>query len=224
MLLKSELLAARAEVVHGFGTGALGTDYARAAAELGLPGAPVALVDQVHGARVLCGDHATDQELYLGSADAVLLTRPGVIAGIRTADCVPILLAAPGAVCAVHAGWRGTVARIAQVAVRELCRVAGCGPGAVLAAIGPAISLEAYEVGDEVLAAVAEVAPAEKVIRGRRVDLKATNRHLLQELGVSAIDVLPHCTAADPSLFSYRADGPGTGRQTSFIALVSTCS
>ena len=218
MLLKSQLLSAWPEVSHGFGTGALGTDYARAAAELGLPGAPVALVEQVHGSAVIRGDEADTQHRYLGQADAVLVCRAGVIAGIRTADCAPILIAAPGAVCAVHAGWRGTVARIAEVAVRELCEAAGCRPEQIHAAIGPAISLEAYEVGDEVLDAVAAVAPPSRVIRGRRVDLKATNAFLLEQAGLTRIDVLPHCTASDPELFSYRADGPGTGRQTSFIA------
>ena len=220
MLLTSPLLSELEGVVHGFGTGPLGTDYARGAALLGLPGAPVAWVDQVHGAELFCGDQARGHEAALAQADAVWLSRPGVVAAIRTADCVPILMAAPGVVCAVHAGWRGTVARIVQRAVDKLVQVSGCAPEQLRAAIGPAISVEAYEVGAEVLQAVAAVAPVERVVRGRHVDLKATNEHLLRESGVRSIEVLPQCTAGDPRLFSYRADGPGTGRQTSFIALL----
>ena len=137
------------------------------------------------------------------------------------ADCVPVLLASPRGVAAVHAGWRGTAAGIVQVAVEHLCSRTGCRPADVLAAVGPCISVEAYEVGEEVVSGISERVPPEVFVdrcRARpHVDLKAANRWLLEDAGVLEVDVLPHCTWGDRRFFSHRRDGELTGRQAAVI-------
>ena len=86
--------------------------------------------------------------------------------------------------------------------------------------IGPSIALPSYEVGPEVLDAVRRLTDA-PVIRGRHVDLKATNAALLEAAGVADIELLPQDTFRDEGLWSYRRDGPGAGRQVGFIGLRS---
>ncbi len=206
----------------GASPGEVQENWARVRAQLGLPGAPIARVTQVHGCVVVDGDLAGETDLVVGTGDAVVVTRPAIIAAVRVADCVPVLLAAPGGVAAVHAGWRGTAAAIVRAGVTALCERTGASPSQVVAAIGPCISVDAYEVGDEVVAGVGAVVPRDVFVRegsGRpHVDLKAANAWLLREAGVEEVDVLPHCTHGDPAFFSHRREGPNTGRQAGVIA------
>src|ERR1700735_3677963 len=101
---------------------------------------------QIHSAIVRI---ARDQ---IGDADALISKEIGVTVGIRTADCVPILLADPstGAVAAIHAGWRGTAAGIAAAAVHSLVSEWQIDPRNLRAAIGPSIGSCCYQVGPEV--------------------------------------------------------------------------
>ena len=211
-MLHSRLLSSVPGLVHGFTTVDHSDDFDRIAAEVGCLGA--ARAHQIHGAEVLLATAAGP----MGEGDAVLTSAPGVLAAVRVADCVPVLLAAPGAVCAVHAGWRGTVQSIVVRALERLCEHAGCSAEDVRAAIGPSIALASYEVGAEVLDAVRSVTDA-PVIQGRHVDLKGTNAALLEAHGVTAIDILPHDTFTDPRLHSYRRSGAEAGRQVGFIGL-----
>ncbi|MCP4804689.1 MAG: peptidoglycan editing factor PgeF [Proteobacteria bacterium] len=197
---------------------ALVENWRRAVDAVGLSGAPVAIVNQVHGHAVADGDAPRGPLDPLADADAVVVTKPGVVAAIRVADCVPVLLAAPGGVAAVHAGWRGTVERIVPIAVQVLCARTRCRPSDVVAAVGPCISVEAYEVGDEVLDRVSALGPG--LTRGRHADLKAANALLLRECGVEQVDVLAGCTSGDPAFFSHRRDRGDTGRQAALIGLV----
>lgn len=244
MRIQSPLLAAVPGLVHGFTTrnggvsrapyGALNLalkpeepaailleNWSRVLTDAGVPGATVAVVHQVHGDRVVNGDGAQGPLHALAQADGVVVTRPGVVAAVRVADCVPILLAAPGAVAAVHAGWRGTVAPIVPRAVDALCAAAGCAPGDVVAAIGPCISGDVYRVGPEVVDAVCALGLDHAVHRDApdlvRVDLKACNRTLLEQAGVTRVDVLPHCSLSDARFYSHRGGDPG--RQVGFIGL-----
>lgn len=188
------------------------------------PVASLAICDQVHGdtVRVVQEGHGPLQTC--GEADALVSTTPGVLLAVRTADCVPILLAAPGGVAAVHAGWRGTVAPILGPAVQTLCAEAGCRPEEVRAAIGPCIGVDAYEVGREVVDALENLDLQVCVRRspsGRtHVDLARANRLLLHRFGVRDVDVLGLCTHRDPRFFSHRRDGAGTGRMASFVGLL----
>jgi YfiH family protein len=139
------------------------------------------------------------------------------------ADCVPVLLADPetGAVAAVHAGWRGTLARAAAEGVRALRREAGAAPERLLAAVGPSIGPCCYEVSPELAARFrAELGPVVREDGGVRLDLWAANRRVLEEAGLPAarIEVLGLCTACDGRFFSHRRDAGRTGRQVAFIA------
>lgn len=244
-LIKSATLGRLSGVVHGFTTrlgggstgplaslnlamrpgedpGTLAANWAAALAAIGAPGAGLSLAHQTHGAAVLDGDAPAGPLAVVGDGDALIATRPGVVVAVRVADCVPILMAAPGAVAAVHAGWRGTVAEIATIALGALCERAGCGPGDVVAAIGPCVGLDRYEVGEPVGSRVEAIAP-DRVDRSRaraHVDLGGANRDLLAAAGVGQIDLIRACTASRGDLYSHRADGPETGRQAALIGLL----
>ncbi len=238
-LIRSQLLA---ELPHGFTTRAggasaapfnslnfgdlVGDDPAAVAEnwrQLGeATGLGFARVRQVHGAKVVVGAGPTTP---CGEADGVVSATAGVAACVAVADCVPILLARPdgSAVAAVHAGWRGTLERIAAEGVRALA--AGGDGEAPLAVIGPSIGPCCYEVSDD-LAARFAAAFGRRVIqqgvRGPRLDLWAANERALRDAGVVRVAVLRRCTACEPRLFfSHRRDGGRTGRMVGFIAPIS---
>jgi purine-nucleoside/S-methyl-5'-thioadenosine phosphorylase / adenosine deaminase len=180
-----------------------------------------ARVRQVHGARAVRADRPCAP---VEEADAVVSLRPGVAACVSVADCVPVLLADPGsgAVAAVHAGWRGTLARAAAEGVRALAREAGAPPARLLAAVGPSIGPCCYEVSADLAERFRlELGP---VVRGEsapRLDLWAANRRVLEEAGLhpGRIEILGRCTACERDLFfSHRRDAGQTGRQMAFIA------
>jgi YfiH family protein len=177
---------------------------------------------QVHGARVVPLD-----ALAPGlEADAIVATPPRRAVAVRVADCVPVLLAAPGGVAAVHAGWRGTAAGIVAASLEALCAATGAPAGSVRAAIGPSVCGRCYVVGDEVVAgvraAVGDAAPDGAWLArddaATRVDLKAANAAVLRARGVR-VEVLPACTICSPGFWSHRRDGAAAGRQVGAIAL-----
>lgn len=245
MRLHSQLLAELPGLVHAFSTREGGVSPApQNSLSLALRGAGageqvqenwrrflapldpahLAICDQVHGDEVQVLTEGRGALQTCGEADALVTTTPGVWLAVRTADCVPILLAAPGGVAAVHAGWRGTVAPIVGPAVQTLCAEAGCRPEEVQAAIGPCIGVDAYEVGREVVDAMENLDLQVCVRRtpsGRtHADLARANRLLLHRFGVQRVDVLGVCTHRDPRFFSHRRDGAGTGRMASFVGLL----
>jgi hypothetical protein len=195
---------------HGFGT-------RHAVTPGGL--ARLATLKQVHSAACVAARGRTG---VLGQGDALLENTPGGMVAVKTADCLPILLVDPvvRAVAAVHAGWRGTVARIAAGAVAAMAAEFGTEPGNLRAAIGPGIGKCCFEVGPEVAAEFQEPVSGE----GRRahVDLAAANRRQLLEAGVtaSAIATSNLCTMCQANEFeSYRRDREKAGRMLSFAAL-----
>jgi hypothetical protein len=170
---------------------------------------------------------------------------------VRTADCAPVLLVDPKkrAIAAIHAGWRGTLARIVTKTIGHLQMEFGSGPQDLLAAIGPTIGGCCYEVGTEVASAFAakfpnasdffdelrtgdepnplqwlnmmppgHQPPPNKVL----LDLKKANRAQLLEAGVPEenIFITQLCTSCDVNrLFSYRKEGPSSGRLMSVIGI-----
>lgn len=172
-------------------------------------------VRQVHGAAVVRAPDAVHAE---SEADALIATDPGTAVAVRVADCVPVLLATVGGVAAVHAGWRGTAADIVRVAVAELCVATGKAPAELRAAVGPSIRGCCYEVGDDVVSAVAAVAPGSTWLAGRRVDLAAANGAILGALGVP-FEVVGGCTRCDPIWWSHRRQGDAAGRQVGVIVV-----
>jgi copper oxidase (laccase) domain-containing protein len=126
------------------------------------------------------------------------------------ADCLPIVLAAPQAVAAVHGGWRGLAAGVLEAGLAALRAL---GAGTVTAAIGPGARVCCYEAGDEVHAAFARHGPAARA--GRNADLVQVAGAILREQGVETVHDCGVCTicAADGLLWSHRRQGERAGRQ-----------
>jgi YfiH family protein len=192
--------------------------------------APLYVARQVHGARVVqVGAGDGPDALAALEADGLYTARPDVALGVFVADCVPVLLADPvsGAVAAVHAGWRGTIAGVVPAAVRALAEL-GARPADLRAALGPAIGACCFEVGPEVAAAFAAAGEGEAVRpspRGRadraHVDLKVVLARQLGRSGLDprAIDPLAACTCCDRARFySFRRGGAATGQMMAVIA------
>lgn len=174
---------------------------------------------QVHGTALLRAPLARP----VGEADALWSDRAGTAIGVATADCVPILLAHRSGriACAIHAGWRGSAARIAWKSVRALCAATGVRPAELSAAIGPHIGPCCYEVDGPVIAAVRVASVFRPATRPDRamLDLFALNRAQLVGAGVPArqIERVGGCTLCAPAGYpSYRRDG-GAGRMLHFV-------
>ena len=137
----------------------------------------------------------------IGEGDALITAQPGLLLTIRTADCIPVLIADPvrRAVAAIHAGWRGTAAGIAGKTVKKMMESFSSDPADLIAAIGPGIGKCCFEVGPEV---------AEQFAGGERhVDLAGANRRDLIAAGVSRIAVGAPCTCCQVGLFhSFRRE------------------
>lgn len=179
--------------------GALGADGGGA-------GVAFAQGRQVHGAAVR--RVAAPAERERAPADGQATGLAGVAPVVLVADCLPIALAAPGAVAMLHAGWRGLAEGVVEEGVAAVGELAGRAPAA--AAIGPGAGGCCYEVGEEVHAAFAGEGRC-----GGRLDLKAIARARLEAAGVAEVHDVGVCTiCADPDLFfSHRRDGGVTGRQ-----------
>lgn len=180
---------------------------------------------QIHSAIVEIARHAMGKNAG-GEADALISQDTGVIVGIRTADCVPILLADPstGAVAAIHAGWRGTAEGITAAAVRSLVAEWGIDPRNLRAAIGPSIGSCCYEVGPEVAQRFGGLIGT-RALHPVHLDLPAINEMQLRAAGVSNIWKSGACTfcatCATPGegyrFHSFRRDREAAGRMVSFI-------
>jgi len=199
----------------------------RAAAALGIEATKLFFLSQVHGSAVHVVDSRSHRdEVQRVEGDAVASGDPRVGCGVRSADCVPVLLAdrVSGAAAAVHAGWRGVIAGAVEAGAAALRQLAGARVDLV-AAIGPHISLEAFEVSDEVAAELLSASPDPGVVQSRpgarpHVDLRRLVRAklLAQGLRLDCIDDVPGCTAGDPArFFSFRRDGARSGRHLSAI-------
>lgn len=214
--LESETLQTR----HGFSlkTGSE-QEYA---GEVGFAHLPIT-IKQVHGDAVLRIDAVPTTYL---EGDALITDKANLPIGVMTADCVPILLEdlKTGAVAAVHAGWRGTAKRIVQRTVEALAREYGSQPADLNAAIGPAIGACCYEIGPEVIEELAKLPGKDHCLFQRDgktyADLKAFNRYLLREAGVTEIEQTEFCTRCNEELFySYRRNGPHAGRMIATIQI-----
>lgn len=189
----------------------------RAAATIGLDLGALVFANQVHGRMVVRVD---DQDRGLGTTstadaiegtDALVATTPGIGLVVMVADCVPIVLHhAAGAVAVVHAGWRGTVARVAEAAVEALCAAAGEGPEHIAAGIGPAIAADRYQVDAPVADAAREhladldLATAlvdDPDVEDRwRFDLVGANAAILAAAGVPVSAIATAGVATGPGL------------------------
>jgi len=161
------------------------------------------------------------QQGVIEGVDAVMTDVPQLCIGVSTADCIPVLLydSTHRAISAVHAGWRGTVLRIVQKAVEAMCHAYGTAPADLQAVIGPGISLDSFEVGDEVydqfLSAGFDMQPISRREAKWHIDLPMCNRLQLMEAGVAAdhIQMTNICTYQQyDRYFSARRLGIQSGR------------
>ena len=219
---------------------------------LGVPIERFARPHQVHGTNVL---HITEQIFSLSAAerttlldgvDAVIYNVRNACIGISTADCIPVVVYDPEHHCAaaIHAGWRGTVARIVVKAIAEMQRVFATHPEQLLCAIGPGISFDSFEIGDEVWQAFADAqfdmqhisrrypASSQQTASSQveettvatekwHIDLKECNRLQLIDAGVKPANITlsPLDTMTDDRFYSARREGAATGRILSGIVL-----
>jgi YfiH family protein len=200
----------------------------RAAAALGVPPERLYVLSQVHGtgSRVLSGAEDRD-EVIRSEGDVTLSRAPGVACGVRTADCVPVLVGdrRTGAVAAIHSGWRGTVAGVVPAGIAALRAQLG-DTGDLVAAIGPHIEACCFEVGDDVARSLGACSRAGRSavidVPGRktRVDLRRIVHAQLEAAGVRADHTsdVAGCTFCEPGRFhSFRRDGKRSGRMLSAI-------
>jgi YfiH family protein len=186
---------------------------------------------QVHGSDILVVKDPADTNPEQNRCDALTTRTAGVLLGVKTADCVPLLMGDPvtGACAAVHAGWRGTLAGVARRALARMSEEFGTRASDVRVAVGPAALACCYEVGPEVVGAFREnFRGAESLFTPTReghalVDLHRANLEQLADSGVlrERIHALPLCTMCRTDLFfSYRKEKRGdapTGRHLSVI-------
>jgi YfiH family protein len=177
---------------------------------------------QVHGNDVVALREPIDrgEARDAGHCDALVTPLTGTAVVVQSADCVPILLAAPEAVGAAHSGWRGTAKNTAGAAVAALARL-GAAPSTLRAWIGPAIGACCYEVGGDVAAQFAGELVRRGCGGGFLLDLKAANVAQLEAAGIprASIAVHPACTKCGGEKFaSYRRDGARAGRMIALVA------
>lgn len=182
---------------------------------------------QVHGTALAIVD-AADHGRIIAGVDGLITADPTVVLSVHTADCVPVLFAAParGIVGVVHAGWRGIAAGVVDEAVRVIGKEFTCPRDEVLVALGPSIGPCCYEVDAPVIDHLRRLAWWQAVVspnaRGRwQLDLRAAIRSALVESGLHLdhIETLALCTKCRSDLFfSYRREGT-TGRMAALIAL-----
>ena len=208
--------------------------------ELGIDDRQLILPHQTHGCEVLCIESdfmqlmPKEQQEQIYGIDAVITALPCTCIGVSTADCIPVLLhdTRNRVVAAIHAGWRGTVSRIVCNCIDVMRCQYGCNPNDIKAVIAPGISLNAFEVGDEVYNSFQDAGFSMQHIAKRyptadggtkwHIDLWEANRIQLVECGVKQenIEVAGICTYAHHTeFFSARRLGIKSGRIFSGIII-----
>ncbi|MFC5993363.1 peptidoglycan editing factor PgeF [Pseudonocardia hispaniensis] len=205
---------------------AVAVNRRRLVGELGLARGGVVFLQQVHGTGVATVRGPVDPaDPDLPETDAVVTATPGVGLAVLTADCVPVLLADPGArvVGAAHAGRVGAAAGVLPATVAAMTAL-GARPAALEVLLGPAVCGACYEVPAAMRDEVEQALPgsASRTRRGTPgLDIRAGLYRQLAALGVARIGVDPRCTLEDPDLYSHRRGAP-TGRQAAVTWLDPT--
>ncbi len=191
----------------------------------------LALALQVHGIDIRVVRSCEDVGDSDKHADAVISDLSNVLAGAKTADCVPVLIGDPRtkAYAAVHAGWRGTVQSIVKIAIDKLGDIYGSRPEELVCAIGPAAGCNSYEIGQDVIDQfAANFADSSKYFNSTReghalIDLHGANRDQLIASGVSEanIYIAPFCTMERSDLFfSYRRENGDFGKTGRLLSVI----
>lgn len=216
-MIQSPLLTKLDRTMHGFATKP-DTEFPE----------PVITSKQVHGVEIHI---AQGNEKNLDGFDIIMTEKPGVSVAIRTADCLPVLLVEPERriVAAVHAGWRGTLARVSEKAVKKILSLGGHADR-ILAVMGPSMGKDCYEVEadvanpfrqkfpdwwTEILTPVSHTKWLLNVPETNRLQLLAAG---LRPENIDHIDLCTHCR--EDLFHSYRRDGEAAGRMVNFIRLI----
>lgn len=198
---------------------------------------PVIQGHQVHDCKVAIIGRPDLTREDLEGYDAFITALPGVAIGVRTADCVPVLLFDPvrKVVAAVHAGWKGTVLHIVTKAIEIMSEQFGCASEDMRGIIGPSIGPDSFQVGEDVVERFSAAGfPVERIWSfrgpgtgvamsgGHHIDLWSANRWLLEKAGVKPanIHICGIDTFTDATFFSARREGTRCGRIINAIRLL----
>lgn len=186
---------------------------------------------QTHSDNVAVVNSAVGENT-IADTDALITSEPGLFVCVQTADCVPVLLFDPvkKVVAAVHAGWKGTISKIAGKTIEKMTETFGSNPQDIVAGIGPSIHMHDYEVGPEVVQAVeTNFSNAPSLLKPSMnkghayFDLWEANQTVLLQSGIKEenIEIMGLCSYEHSDLFfSARREGSETGRMVSGIKLV----
>ena len=191
----------------------------------------IATAWQVHGDDIKTVETANDIADQIQKADALMSNVEKVLLGIKTADCVPILIGDPktGSFAAVHAGWRGTVQLIVVKTVEKMREIYGTSPVDLVCAIGAAATCKNYEIGQDVIDAFAENFPNSMHLftltreNHAFIDLHTANKEQLASIGISEknIFIAPFCTMERNDLFfSYRLEKKSFGKTGRLLSVI----
>jgi hypothetical protein len=191
----------------------VGENRRRLATSVGRDPAGIVMGRQVHGTELREHEEPQEPRVYADvvkspdEVDAHSTSNPDLTPLVMVADCLPVAMVGPGGVVMAHCGWRGLAGGMVSEAAGAV--------DAEAAAVGPGIGPCCYEVGEEVLAAFADL---DGVAQGRMLDLTAVATGLLERSGVKALESSGLCTSCNPDLFySHRRDGEKTGRQAGLV-------
>lgn len=215
------------KLIHGFTTRVIGDDLEKLAKELNISSEKIIALEQIHSDEVVCVESPTDVK-KLPPGDALVTNIPGYVIGVRTADCLPILICdrKKDVVAAVHVGWRGLFKGVVQNTLNVLLRCYGCQLENLEFAFGPCISPQNYEVDQDLINQFRDqygirFSYLKKDGEKPRFDLVGTARMILEDIGFYYRNLaeVGLCTYERDDLFySYRRE-PGKGRQFNFIGL-----
>lgn len=187
----------------------------RALTSLGMDAQNVARLNQVHGGDVLLAKPGNQ------TGDALVTAERGLVLAVAAADCYPLLFhdAKHNVIGAAHAGWKGTLARIARNTIEKMIAL-GADRKEIRVAIGPGICRNKYEVSEETIQQFLDAGFPSTIHSGRQLDLLAANLFVLHEAGIPEANVwaLNRCTTED-DFFSYRRDKGKTGRMWACISM-----
>ncbi|MCZ6554893.1 MAG: peptidoglycan editing factor PgeF [Candidatus Dadabacteria bacterium] len=222
--IQSAKLSVIEGIVHGFADRGVCADPIEIARHFKL--SKIAQLKQVHRGDVIIVENI-ENHYALSEGDALVTELRGVGIGIRTADCVPILLVddRQSVIAAIHGGWRGTLSEIAMNTVSLIESKYGISPSKLTAVIGPSIKKCCYEIGEDVASLFEERFQNfdQYLFKSKEskyfLDLSLANKLGLQKAGVSDIEVIDICTKCNDNFYSYRREGKGVNTQLSFIAL-----
>ena len=204
--------------VHGTEPGIDARQTGLCGESLQIPATSIMIPRQTHSTNVRWVDFVGE----VPDTDAVITEKAGLCIAVKTADCIPVLLfdQRQHRIAAIHAGWRGTVGRIIEKTLQQMDSKAED----LHAIIGPGISLESFEVGDEVYEQFLQAEfPMQRLTKRYakwHINLKDANRWLLERYGITNIMVSDIDTRISPHYYSARRDTINTGRNINGIMIV----